>query len=196
MARNAVAEPRQVVELQTGRSYVAKSNVDGELGTGRVLAPLSTARTIQERDWYWISPESQKVSKDTYKGVPTETGYFRDNKDGTFTKVENRTDVAWEDRLYVSPEAAEKAARGQGPLGLYVRDDGFVGGRLYVNSHDRFGLAALVASVPRAQAGSVAAAPEVAKALRVDKDEMLQVTLPDGQTMQIDATAAMVVKRQ
>jgi hypothetical protein len=36
----------------------------------------------------------------------------------------------------------------------------------------------------------------VAKALRVEKGEMLEVTLPDGQKIQIDASAAKVVKRQ
>ena len=65
---------------------------------------------------YWISS----------KNVPKSNGYYRDNKDGTFTKVANRTDVDCQDRLHVSAQAAAKvAADEECPLLLIVRGVGF-----------------------------------------------------------------------
>jgi hypothetical protein len=71
-------------------------------------------------------------------------GYFRDNKDGTFTKGE-RGAIDKSERLYVSRVAAAMASRGEGPLYLIV---GEALGHLIVWSGTWHGYSARVASMP------------------------------------------------
>ncbi len=95
------------------------------------LQNLSQASRIKEEGTYSISTDSVELEPRmtkgtrsaqgrTFEGVPTITGVFEINTDGTFTQLRDASYVAWFNQLYVTPEAAEKAAKGTGPLELEV----------------------------------------------------------------------------
>ncbi len=94
-------------------------------------------------------------------------------------------------------ESVEKLVRtwsGKWPLQVVVLSDydaAYFGGRFDLDAYGRPDYAASVVFGIKQNT----AAP-VAKELRVERGEALEVTLPDGQKMQIDATAAKIVKRQ
>ena len=179
MVRTASARPREAAGLRSGSRYVTKLEISDELGSGRELASLSHARTIRNGGWYWISPESEKIRRSVFKGMPTEKGYYKDNHDGTFTKVAHRTDVKWDDRLYVTQQAAANAAKGEGPLTLLVGNADLKNSRMIALTSGKtgyIGYRALVASVPQAKAGEIAnAVPEqqLVKAARREFDEQV-----------------------
>ncbi len=181
-SRTRTKEVREHVPgLDKGSKYVVKSEAINMLTrTTREFASLSDARVITEPDYYWIAAKSKEVAPRevkpingwesyegrTFEGVPSIPGDFKDNKDGTFTQLRSHTDAAWEDRVYVSEQAAAKAAKGEGPLGLFVgRGAVFYYRRLDVYSGDWAGVVARVASVPQAQAGGEAATQKVDAAL-------------------------------
>jgi hypothetical protein len=146
--------------FHAGRKYVTIAGIEGELGPGRKSASLSEARQIIESGWYWISAESEKVGEGTWRGVPTEKGHYRDNKDGTFTRVPDGMSVDWRVLLYVDVQAAARAVRGEGHLVLGVW--GYSLSRMYViSSEDRPRESARVASVPQTQADSASEASKI-----------------------------------
>lgn len=93
------------------------------------------------------------------------------------------------DVLYVN-KSAIKAAEEERPVALIVVFDNRY--RRYLLALDWPNYDARVAlSSPRE-----ASEPQPAKVLRVERGEALEVTLPDGQKMLMDATEARVLKRQ
>lgn len=126
--------------LQAGMKPVPKTGIESELGPDRRLANLHEATSITERGRYWIDGST------VASGV-TIPGYYRDNGDGTFTKVASEADVEPADSLYVSDGAAAKASKGEGPLLLIVWTSDHLGRRLVTGS-DMWISLARVASVP------------------------------------------------
>jgi len=140
MRTKTVSQRDIAAEPHVGERYVNRARIESELMPGRRLASLPEARSITEKGWYWISAE----------GVPTKEGYYRDNKDGTFTKLNaNEKIPEWFDRVYVSKDAAAQASRGEGPLAVCVWESVFASGRLDVVSSDRPDDVARIASMPQ-----------------------------------------------
>ncbi len=143
--------------LQMGEKYVPQSKINIELGPQRKLANLSEARSIKEAGWYWISAEGTQIKEGVWKGLPKETGNYKDNKDGTFTKIPKNAKLPDRSKcLCVSDQAAAKAAALEGPLALIIRPAGFGLWRLLVVSDSGDGNIARVASVPQASIEEVA----------------------------------------
>src|SRR5271155_3502633 len=107
LPRTRTPEHAVAVEVKTG-DYVTKSNAT--LRPERAYASLSHARTLPP-DYYWIGvqsneiaprvPEEQTYEGRTFEGVPSVSGYFRNNKDGTFTQLQDKSHADWQARLYV-----------------------------------------------------------------------------------------------
>ncbi|MDE1861003.1 MAG: hypothetical protein KGH72_04800 [Candidatus Micrarchaeota archaeon] len=168
-----IAVQRQAVELTINREPVdMPTAVTYITGRGIAFASLSQARVIQKSgrefwvdtssrgDCYWIGAQNERVSRDTYAGVPPLSGYFIDNKNGTFTRLDldKLTEAPrYENLLFVSEHAAAKVSMGEGPLVLEV-GSGFIcgplnGARLAVVRRDSH--LAMVAFVPHAHADHV-----------------------------------------
>jgi hypothetical protein len=139
----ALAPHRAESDLRIGAGSIVKAAIGAELGPGRVLAPLSVARTIQEPGFYWISAE----------GMPKEAGYYFDDS-GVFVRVTKRTSVAWRNRVFISEDAVERAAKGEGPVALYVDGKDYYLGRLHVLTLDKEEYVATTASVMRSAPGA------------------------------------------
>ncbi len=159
------AQGRVAQGLEIGQKYVTESGARSTMETGRDFASLSHARVITDSGWYWISASSIEAEprevrpvngSPTYKGrtfvgVPSIPGEFKDNKDGTFTKLNHPSDISWKDRVHVSEQAAAKAAKGEGLLLLGVGHGYVYSSGLDVHSCDWPDGEALVASMPQAQ---------------------------------------------
>ena len=110
--------------------YAFKEEVTGRMPEGHEPITLQQALSIKETDCYWIPLHGKELMPRmvdgkgyegrTFEGVPTEEGHYAVNNDNTFTRLNNKDDADWSERLYVSPIAAAKATQG-GDLGiLYV----------------------------------------------------------------------------
>ena len=116
---------KEAAGLHVGNGPVTQREISRILGKEMELASLPVARSIQKRGCYWIGTE----------GVPTKEGFFIDNTDGAFKnlpkgfveileeELHHKYKDCWSAHVYVSPEAAYQASRGEGPLHLGVRDD-------------------------------------------------------------------------
>ena len=130
-------------ELRIGERYVTQTSIESELGSDRRLATFSEASPITVKGWYWISA----------KDVPKKEGYYRDNKDGTFTKVNANDKMPdWSERFYVSTEAAIQASKGKGPLVMCVWTNVLASGRLDILSSDSSNDVARMTSMPLTEA--------------------------------------------
>ena len=131
--------------VEFGQKQVNRKDIERELASDRKLASLFEAKSIKKGGWYWISTEE----------VPIVSGYYGNDKRGVFRKFEDWEILPdWSNRIFVSNEAAEKAAKGEKLLTLCIRDDVLDdNSRLAVTSHDWPTVAAIVASVPKAQVG-------------------------------------------
>ncbi len=183
--RTNAKEHTNTVEVEVGKGNVAKAGV--KLGQDRAYASLSHVAALPP-DYYWISvqnkelaprvPEGQAYKGRTFEGVPPISGYFANNADGTFTKLQNRSHADWHDRLFVSPNAAANIAKGEAPVRLLVGSVVFYDCRLIVSSGDRPADDARVASVYQNQSvGSAAAAipipKEIVMAARQEYDSQI-----------------------
>jgi len=148
--------------LEIGERYVRKTGIESDLGPGRKLASFSEAKSTDVRGWLWISAE----------GVPTVAGNYRLGDNGALAPVPDRLAVDWKRRLYVTEQAAEMAARGEGPLVLGLWNDGY--GHLQVTSLEGApdGVAR-VASMPKTEMNIEAAAEKITAQLLVKADASL-----------------------
>lgn len=115
--------------LQT-HGFAEKTEITKKLPAGRKLATLSYAASISENNCYWIRAYSRELEPRsvngngyawrTFEGMPSEEGYYLINKDNTFTKLKEKEEADWSQRLYVSTFAASEAIRGEGSAILYV----------------------------------------------------------------------------
>jgi hypothetical protein len=123
--------------MEIALQAVNKTTAVNTINSSRTFAPLSEARALKEGK-YWINA----------KGAPTTAGHYRDNKNGTFTKISDGNSVDWADCLYVSEQAAYSASRYEGPLLLEV---GNHAARLCLFVGEWHSGGALIASVPQAR---------------------------------------------
>ena len=188
----------QITEVKISRKvnvpkeYVKNLNVEETLRNhNRINASFSefiaNPKVVNEQrgDWTWVVVDQL---------VPTEAGRYeivrKEDKNGTVavsllkvTSDEKWGALAKENKLNVT----EGAAKRNGRLAVFV--DGWVG-RLVLGADSGPHYAGRVAEIEPEKT------EKIVEALRVGKGEMPEVTLPDGQKMQIDASAAKVVKRQ
>ena len=159
--------------------YVFKEEVTERMPEGHTPITLQQALSIKETDCYWISLHGKELTPRmvdgkgyegrTFEGVPTEEGHYSVNNDNTFTKLNNKDDAAWSERLYVSPIAAAKATKGEDLGILYVAHmisyftnvDSFLN---VFSSNSKPGNVARMASVPKNTVQEMHAA--VAEAVR------------------------------
>ena len=116
-------------ELQV-HGFAEKMHIEEKLPEGRKLATLSDAVSIKENNCYWICAYSRELEPRsvngsgytgrTFEGMPVEEGHYLINSDNTFTKLKDKEEADWSQRLYVSTFAASGAARGEGSAILYV----------------------------------------------------------------------------
>ena len=110
--------------------FAEKMHIEEKLPEGRKLANLSDAVSITENNCYWICAYSRELEPRsvngsgytgrTFEGIPAEEGHYLINSDNTFTKLKEKEEAAWSQRLYVPTFAASEAARGEGTAILYV----------------------------------------------------------------------------
>ena len=110
--------------------FAEKTKIKESLPEGRELATLSDAVSIKENNCYWICAYSRELEPRsvngsgylgrTFEGIPVEEGHYLINSDNTFTKLKEKEEADWSQRLYVSNFAASEAARGEGTAILYV----------------------------------------------------------------------------
>lgn len=128
-----VTERKTAAESIKLDGYAPKNEVLERLESDRMLISLSQAVSIEETGSYWVhligkELEPREVKGKGYYGrtfedTPTEEGYYAINKDSTFTRLNNKEDVEWSERLYVSPLAASQATHGKDHAILYVIHD-------------------------------------------------------------------------
>lgn len=158
------------VEIEIGKDRVTKANAI--LSSDREYVSLSQSGTLSHAHYhtYWIGVQSKEVAPRvpkgqayegrTFEGVPSISGYFADNKDKTFTKLQDRSHADWRNRLFVSPRAAAKVATKEAPVHLFIGDEVFYDCRFIVSSGDRDGHnEAHITSVPKNQYGRMADVP-------------------------------------
>lgn len=160
-------------ELQM-HGFAEKTKIAERLPAGRKLATLSDAASITDNNCYWISAHSREIEPRsvngsgytgrTFEGIPVEEGHYLINKDNTFTKLKEKEEADWSQRLYVSAFAASEAARGEGTAILYVMRNMTYFPKLdnllsVFTSYTRPSNFAIVASIPerdRKELGSIA----------------------------------------
>lgn len=163
-------EQTTTVEIDIGKDRVTKANAT--LSSDREYASLSQSGTLSHAYYhtYWIGVQSKEIAPRvpkgqtyegrTFEGVPSISGYFVDNKDKTFTKLQDRSHAVWQNRLFVSPSAAAKVAMKEAPVRLFIGDEVFYDCRLIVSSGDRDGHnEAHITSVPKNQDGRIVNLP-------------------------------------
>ena len=116
-------------ELQM-HGFTEKTKIAEKLPAGRKLATLSDAASITDNNCYWICAHSREIEPRpvngsgytgrTFEGIPAEEGHYLINTNNTFTKLKEKEEADWSQRLYVSAFAASEAARGEGTAILYV----------------------------------------------------------------------------
>ena len=121
--------PTQHNRLQV-HGFAEKTKISEKLPEGRKLATLSDAVSIMENNCYWVCAYSRELEPRsvngsgypgrTFEGIPVEEGHYLINSDNTFTKLKEKEEAEWSQRLYVSSFAASEAARGEGTAILYV----------------------------------------------------------------------------
>lgn len=161
--------------IQIGE-FAEKTKIEEKLPAGRKLATLSQAASIKDDNCYWICAYSRELEPRpvngsgylgrTFDGVPAEEGHYLINSDNTFTKLKEKGEADWSQRLYVSSPAASEAARGKGSVVLYVMRNMSVSSRLgnaltVFTSYDELSNIALVASVPESAGKISSIASEV-----------------------------------
>ncbi len=110
--------------------FAEKVKIAECLPAGRKLANLSDAASISGNNCYWVCAYSRELEPRsvngsghvgrTFEGMPVEEGHYLINEDNTFTKLKEKGEADWSQRLYVSTFAASGAARGEGSAILYV----------------------------------------------------------------------------
>ena len=161
--------------------YAPKDEVLERLTNDRMLVSLSQAVSIEETGSYWVhligrELEPREVKGKGYYGrtfedTPMEEGYYAINKDSTFTRLNNKEDAEWSERLYVSPLAAAQATHGTDHAILYVIHNLPYLGKLdsFLNVFpclSRPGNYARIASVPKPQAQQERREDVAAEAMR------------------------------
>ena len=96
--------------------FAEKTKIKESLPEGRELATLSDAVSIKENNCYWICAYSRELEPRsvngsgylgrTFEGIPVEEGHYLINSDNTFTKLKEKEEADWSQRLYVSNFAA------------------------------------------------------------------------------------------
>jgi hypothetical protein len=143
--------------------FAEKTKIVEKLPAGRKLATLSDAASIIDNNCYWICAHSREIEPRsvngsgytgrTFEGIPAEEGHYLINNDNTFTKLNEKEEADWSQRLYVSAFAASEAARGEGTAILYVMRNMTYFPKLdnvlsVFTSYTRPSNSAIVASVP------------------------------------------------
>lgn len=156
--------------------FAEKVKIAECLPAGRKLANLSDAASISGNNCYWVCAYSRELEPRsvngsghvgrTFEGMPVEEGHYLINEDNTFTKLKEKGEADWSQRLYVSSPAASEAARGKGSVVLYVMRNMSVSSRLgnaltVFTSYDELSNIALVASVPESAGKISSIASEV-----------------------------------
>ncbi len=176
--RETITFAKQITRLDERAGFARATEIAAENGgalpsKAEFIQALKDPKQYEQfrGDWYWLRDA----------GGLNISGYAKIDYDkGDIVKVS-------EDEYRKLPkEQRAYAYKGSGPLALGVD---YYYGRLYLSADDSPEDAARVAFV------KLDGSP-IAKAFRIEKGEMLEVTLPDGQKMQIDASAAKVVKRR
>jgi hypothetical protein len=159
---NATVRPKQIIHLNIGSKLISREEALQEArrmeARGRVLANLSEARVIKKPGLYWINAESVPITQEAgqYMSIPAVPGYYQDNRDGTFTQINNADVLAGrisKDRsdVFVVPRGVAMATNKEDPLMLRIADkfNSEYYGRLWVveiyTGSDR----ALIVSVPK-----------------------------------------------